>query len=986
MTDARILTYVEIDIDYCALTYGVSPCTAALGVTGDKKCFNTPGTCQDRVDFTNAPVTLRFAVPTDYLPLDIEAVPSITSVSFTPGTVSLGEDLGQRATLSIGLMDHPWSDTGPGYDKYYAERDYDPYKQGSYWGKFRARNPFVRGRPLRLIRGRVGQALADMETRHYIIDSFDGPTPTGTFTLTAKDVLKLADGDRAQAPHLSDGFLVANITDTDQELVLSPLGIGDLEYPLAGYVSLGGKEIVSFTRDPLLGLDANTKLLLHFDGDDGVTTFIDSSASAHVATAVGNAQLDVAQANFGVSSLLLDGTGDYVTFPDSADWALSNAVFTIDFWVRHNTLATTQHYFAQQNTSSGSTNQFFLNVAATGVITFSVISGGTTIITMASAAGAITAGSWHHVALVRKAANVFNIYVDGVSVATVTDTDSIPDYTDIFRIGADRAGVNALDGWLDEFRISNVARWTAAFTPPVSRYMASTDNLAIVRAQFGTAAIAHTSQDRAQLCIYYEGEDPADLIYDLLVNYAEVPASFVTLANWLTETTAYYRQLLTAMIAEPTAVKDLVAEIIQQAALAVWWDDLGQQIRLQVLRAISTTAETFDTDTVLEGTLRSQEQPDLRLSEVWTFYGQRNPLDPQTNEDNYRSVAATVDLQKETDYGSSAIKKIFSRWIPAFGRTIAERLNNIQLGRFVDPPRRFNFNLMPDADVALGGGYQLSWPALQDDTGARVNVPIQVTRLSPEPTVFIAEAQEMRFTSYDAGDLTNKTIIIDSNTLRLNMRDVYNTLFPDPVYGDSIVCIVQAGVVVGSDILGVPAFDVGDWPEGVDILLQVAGKIEGRGGNGGGTATHPPDHHLLLGDDGQAGSTALYTRFPITVDGTGGNIWGGGGGAGGSSGSDSGGAASVGGSGGGAGSQPGAGGNSWNGGAVGASGTETDGGIGGAADYPGADGGDPGSAGANNAGKGGEGPTSGGAAGAAVDGESFVTYDVLPTFMGARVN
>ena len=31
----KALTYFEIDLDYCALSYGVSPCAAAIGVTGD---------------------------------------------------------------------------------------------------------------------------------------------------------------------------------------------------------------------------------------------------------------------------------------------------------------------------------------------------------------------------------------------------------------------------------------------------------------------------------------------------------------------------------------------------------------------------------------------------------------------------------------------------------------------------------------------------------------------------------------------------------------------------------------------------------------------------------------------------------------------------------------------------------------------------------------------------------------------------------------
>src|SRR5690349_5293148 len=115
---AQAVTYVEIDIPFCSLTYGVSPCTAAIPTTGDAKCFNSIKTCQDRNHFTESDVTLRFAVPTEYLPSEIDCIPSVSSVSFSPATVSLGKDLGQRASLTVTFQDHPHSDTGPGYDKY----------------------------------------------------------------------------------------------------------------------------------------------------------------------------------------------------------------------------------------------------------------------------------------------------------------------------------------------------------------------------------------------------------------------------------------------------------------------------------------------------------------------------------------------------------------------------------------------------------------------------------------------------------------------------------------------------------------------------------------------------------------------------------------------------------------------------------------------------------------------------------------------------
>ena len=239
---AESLTYVEIDVPYCSLDFGVSPCTA----TGTK-CFNTLQTCKDRPNFTDVPETLRFVQPTDYLPQQIEAIPSLRTVTISPSVVSLGHDLGERAQVSAVFEDHPWTDTGPGGDKYISERPYNPYDQGSYWGKFRARHPFLRGRKMRVIRGKVGDTISAMTTRHYRVDSIDGPSMDGRFVLRASDPLKFADGPRAMAPMASHGYLASSISATATQLTLSPSGIGNSEYPNTGHLNIGGEEVVRLT-------------------------------------------------------------------------------------------------------------------------------------------------------------------------------------------------------------------------------------------------------------------------------------------------------------------------------------------------------------------------------------------------------------------------------------------------------------------------------------------------------------------------------------------------------------------------------------------------------------------------------------------------------------------------------------------------------------------------------------------------------------------
>lgn len=757
---AKAITLVQIDVETCGNVYGVAPCTAELGVTGENKCFNTRKTCQDVPNFTQQFTTITFARPADYVSPDYNALQCVEAVNFSPATVSLGENLGVRASITVTMKDFRHTDVG--FDEYRTERTYDPYEQGTFFGKFRARQPFLRGKNLRLLRGFEGQDIAEFETWHFVIESFDGPTPDGKYTLIAKDVLKLADGDRAQAPNLSSGFLTASITDSDTSFTIGPAGTGDAEYPASGSIAVGGKEMMSFTR-----------------------------------------------------------VGD---------------VFTV------------------------------------------------------------------------------------------------------------------------------------------------------VRGQEESDAIAHDADSRVQLALVYTAEDPGDIIQDLLVTYAGVDASFIDLTAWNVETSSFLGTVYTATIAQPTSIKTLCSELIEQAALSLFWEPLTQQIKLKVLRQIQTDAATFNNDDVMSGSMQSAEQPDKRISQVWTFFAKVNPLLQLDDPESYRSSVVTIDTDAEIEYDQTIIKKIFSRWIPLGGRTIASRVNDVQLSRFRDPPRKFNFRLFHDATIVLGEGYQIGAYQLQNDLGEEVNVPIQVTRLSKNSVEYSIEGEEVLFQDLEPIDPDDHTIIFDSNSQNVNLKTVHDSLFPEATATTVVSAYVQPGVIIGSDDTAQVAFDVGTgWDAGTTIILYVLGRIQGTGGNGGNGGSNSSTAGFPGGD-------ALLTTRAITVDfeNTAGEIWSGGGGGGAGHAFQG---SSVGG-GGGAGTIAGNGGSSVPAGlsfTAPEAGTSEVGGDGGQITGPGinvngGEGGGPGLAGATATG--GASNKTGGAAGNAVDGVSFVTYlnDGSADIRGAQVN
>ena len=215
------------------------------------------------------------------------------------------------------------------------------------------------------------------------------------------------------------------------------------------------------------GIDSYTKLLLHCDGVDGSQTFTDS-ATGKTITAVGNAQIDTAQKKFGTGSALFDGTGDYLTTPDHADFNVGSGAFTFDWWIRFNSVAETQFIFDQK--TGGVDRWYLMWYQPTTSLNLQVYASAARVINL-DATWLPSVNTWYHVVLVRTG-NTFKAFVDGSQIGDdVSDTSAIPNMAEVFYIAVKNDGTKAINGWIDEFRFSKgIARWTANFTPPLHSY------------------------------------------------------------------------------------------------------------------------------------------------------------------------------------------------------------------------------------------------------------------------------------------------------------------------------------------------------------------------------------------------------------------------------------------------------------------------------------------------------------------------------------
>ena len=213
--------------------------------TDDDRCFQTIATCGFPQTYQPDPLTLRYvpADQADAYPVELRATPSLIGVQHSPGVLNVGgvnesvSPMGRRAVLNAAIKDHPSSDLE--LDPYRNLRSYDPMKQGTYWGKWLARNEYRENLPVRARHGYLeGGKFVEQDVYYYLLDKVDGPN--GSVQLQAMDLLQALRSDRAVFPASSPGRLAEDISDTAASFELSPVGIG-AEYPAEFRCRIGGE-------------------------------------------------------------------------------------------------------------------------------------------------------------------------------------------------------------------------------------------------------------------------------------------------------------------------------------------------------------------------------------------------------------------------------------------------------------------------------------------------------------------------------------------------------------------------------------------------------------------------------------------------------------------------------------------------------------------------------------------------------------------------
>lgn len=287
--------------------------------------------------------------------------------------------------------------------------------------------------------------------------SFDSPSSLTLFTVKNSDGVD----DRMGSLKLYSCQIYDNeVLIRDYAPALDPDGVPCLYEKLSEqYVyNAGTGSFISSTGE----VDEHTLLLLHGEA------FEDSSMYRRTVGDFG-ATISTAQKKFGSSSFYFNGNSKLL-ISSSIDFKSND--FTVDWWEYCTASSNGTRFSSPWTSTSDLDGGFLIGYHGTSVFAKTGPSAGSWNLVSNAPLVSVTTSQWVHWAIVRNG-NTFISFRNGVRYSSVSINSGNIHYdpSNPMAVGGYRQfDTDYFSGYIDEFRISDVARWTTNFTPPTAPY------------------------------------------------------------------------------------------------------------------------------------------------------------------------------------------------------------------------------------------------------------------------------------------------------------------------------------------------------------------------------------------------------------------------------------------------------------------------------------------------------------------------------------
>lgn len=204
-------------------------------------------------------------------------------------------------------------------------------------------------------------------------------------------------------------------------------------------------------------------LVLHFDGSNGATTTLDSSGNGVVVTAINGATISTAQSKFGGSSAKSSTSNNSRWETDDTGIRLVGQ-FTVQFWLYMPSVASNKYPVATKNVSG--TRFVWFYTQTSGMLNCYCLGNDIT-----ASGGAISANTWHHIAISRDASNVRYLFIDGVLIGSsvLSANQSVDTGWTFCGASPSIVGSANVECYVDDAVIVlGSCLYTSGFTPPTA--------------------------------------------------------------------------------------------------------------------------------------------------------------------------------------------------------------------------------------------------------------------------------------------------------------------------------------------------------------------------------------------------------------------------------------------------------------------------------------------------------------------------------------
>ena len=239
----------------------------------------------------------------------------------------------------------------------------------------------------------------------------------------------------------------------------------------------------------------------------------------------GAATMSAADFMFGTQSLLSSTTTSYVTLTQGDYFGNATPTnWTLEFFFNFTSVSTNQAMvisnspFSLKITYVKTSSRLNISLGSNGT-SYNIANGATTSTTFP------TAGVWHHFAIVYNGVN-YRVFTNGTLASTIAnDTPVSAACLTSVKFGAD--GSTSYTGYIDELRISNVARYSTAFTPTASAFTYDTNTIALNHFE-GSDIIDADDCSNIQFGFLRGQYGPDQVVYVYAMGHATVPGYLAT--------------------------------------------------------------------------------------------------------------------------------------------------------------------------------------------------------------------------------------------------------------------------------------------------------------------------------------------------------------------------------------------------------------------------------------------------------------------------